>query len=102
MKSFAPGGDTFSIHVTWSMALFQDLVLSVEESEGGGTHLSMLIRKKRKERRNEALAVSVLFSCFCTHTCSGRQPGQSKRGCSNTHCVNVVNLKIASMKKTSV
>lgn len=32
------------------MALFQDLVLAMEVNEGGGTHLSMVIRKKRKER----------------------------------------------------
>lgn len=52
VKSFAPGAiqHTSSIHVPWSAALCQGIVLAMEGNEGGGTHLWMLIRKKRGKK----------------------------------------------------
>lgn len=68
VKSFAPGAiqHTSSIHVQWSAALCQGIVLVMEGNEGGGTHLWMLIRKKEEKRG--------LLSAFRSQT--GSQPGK--------------------------
>lgn len=75
VKSFAQGAiqHTSSIHVRWSAALCQGIVLAMEGNERGETHLWMLIRKKEERKGSPFLCF-----CFCNafRSQSGSQPGK--------------------------